>query len=710
MSDKIIFAKLIAEELLLSQKGVHNVLELIDGGATVPFISRYRKEQTDGMEDVNVQRVNERYDTLQTLVKRKEYILQVIEQCGKLSGELKSKIDGCWDNTQLEDIYLPYKPKRKSRAETARGYGLEPLAKIIMSQHADDIEYKANRFVSEYVASVEDAINGAKDIIAEWVSENQYVRNVVRGEFRRSAVITSRVVKGKEEDGENYKNYFDLSEPLRRSNSHRLLAMRRGEKDGFLRVAIGIDDAVVLDKIKGALVKGRNESSMLVEQAVVDSYKRLIKGSIETEFANLSSARADDEAIEVFSQNLRQLLFAPPLGSKRIMGVDPGFRSGCKVVCLDEQGNLLHNDVIYPNPPQNDSKIAAKKVSYLVEAYAIDAIALGNGTASRETERFLQSLRYNRDIKIFVVSENGASIYSASKIARDEFPDKDVTVRGAVSIGRRLLDPLAELVKIDPKSIGVGQYQHDVDQKKLKESLKFTVESCVNRVGVNVNTASKELLTYVAGLSDTLAQNIVNYRAENGDFKSRRDILKVPRMGDKAFQQSGGFLRIPQGDSLLDNSAVHPESYAIVAKMAKDSGCSVAELISSAEKRAKIKLDNYVTDSVGLPTLEDIMNELDKPGRDPRKGVKVLEFDDKVRTIDDLTVGQVLNGIVNNLTQFGAFVDFGIKENGLVHISEMADRFISKPSEVVTLHQHVKVRVIEIDKSRKRIALSMKGI
>ncbi len=710
MSNRVIFAWLIASELQLSQSSVQNVLELLDDGATVPFISRYRKERTEGMDDLRVQSVNERYSALQTLYKRKEYILQVVEQCGKLTDELKGKIEDCWDANQLEDIYLPYKPKRRTRAEVARGYGLEPLAKIIMSQHTDDVLYRASSFVNKDVKSADDALAGAKDIIAEWVSENQYVRNVVRGEFRRNAIITSKVVKGKESEGENFRNYFDLSEPLRRSNSHRLLAMRRGEREGFLRVAIGVDDSVPLDKIKGSLIKGDNESSLLVEQAIVDSYKRLIKPSIETEFANLSSSRADDEAIEVFTQNLRQLLFAPPLGSCRVLGVDPGFRSGCKVVALDEQGNLLHNDVIYPNPPQGDVKMAAKRLTNMVEAYAIDAIALGNGTASRETEHFLQSLRYNRDVKVYVVSENGASIYSASKIARDEFPDKDVTVRGAVSIGRRLIDPLAELVKIDPKSIGVGQYQHDVDQKKLRESLKFTVESCVNSVGVNINTASKELLTYVAGLSDTLAQNIVNYRTENGDFKSRREVLKVPRMGGRSFEQSGGFLRIPNGDNPLDNSAVHPESYAIVSLMAKDSNCSISELIASADKRAAIDLSRYVTNTVGLPTLMDIMSELEKPGRDPRKGVKVLEFDDKVRSIDDLSVGMVLNGIVNNLTQFGAFVDFGIKENGLVHISQMADRYISNPAEVVTLHQHVRVRVLEIDRDRKRIALSMRDI
>ena len=708
MPENTIFSRIISEEISLPQTNVLNTISLLDDGATIPFISRYRKEMTGGMDEVAVQKIKERYEDLKELAKRKEYIISVITESGNMTPELEGKINICWDSVKLEDIYLPFKPKRRTRAEIARNKGLEPLAKIIMSQHNDDISYQARKYLSDEVATVEDAVNGARDIIAEWISENEFVRNSIRNIFRRNAEISCKVVKGKEAEGENYKNYFDCSESLRRCSSHRILAMRRGEKEGFLRVSISVDDDAAIDTVNKIVVKGHGEASDIVYEAVEDSYKRLIKPSIENEFAAISKEKADSEAIEMFAQNVRQLLFAPPLGHKRVMGVDPGYRTGCKIVCLDEQGNLLHNDTIYPNPPQNDYKMAAKKITGLVEAYKIDAIALGNGTASRETEKFLQSLSYDHKIQVFVISENGASIYSASKIARDEFPDKDVTVRGAVSIGRRLLDPLAELVKIDPKSIGVGQYQHDVDQSKLKNALNFTVGSCVNSVGVNVNTASKELLTYIAGLGPQLAQNIVTYRAENGDFKVRKDILKVPRMGEKAFQQAAGFLRIPEGDNPLDNTAVHPERYALIEKMASNSGCSVMELITNNDLRESINLSDYIEGDVGMPTLTDIMSELEKPGRDPRRGIKVLEFDENVRTIDDVSVGMILNGIVTNITQFGVFVDFGIKENGLVHISELADRFVSNPNEVVSLHQHVKVRVLDIDKSRKRIALSLK--
>lgn len=702
--------EIISAELGLTAKQVANTCQLLGDGATIPFISRYRKEATGGLDELAIQSISKRMAALEEIVKRKEFICSAITDAGKMTDELNQKIANCWNETELEDIYLPFKPKRRTRAEIARSNGLEPLAKIIMSQHGDDIEYRAKRFLSDNVPDCDSAINGALDIIAEWVSENESVRNSVRNSFRRSATITSKVVKGKETEGEKYQNYFDCEEPLRRCTSHRLLAMRRGEKEGFLKVSINNDNDTAISNIDRIVVRGKYEASRMVEEAALDSYKRLIRPSIETEFAAASKVKADDEAIKMFAQNLHQLLFAPPLGHKRVLAVDPGYRTGCKIVCLDEQGNLLYNDVIYPTPPKNDFTGSARKISRLVETYKIDAISLGNGTASREAEKFLTSIRYSRDVKVYVVSENGASIYSASKIARDEFPDKDVTVRGAVSIGRRLIDPLAELVKIDPKSIGVGQYQHDVDQTKLKQALNFTVESCVNSVGVNINTASKELLTYVAGLGPQLAQNIVTYRAENGDFKSRKEILKVPRMGAKAFQQSAVFLRIPESENPLDNSAVHPERYALVEMMAKDCGCSIDQLIGESEFRNKIDLQRYITDEVGLPTLNDIMNELEKPGRDPRKGVKAMEFDENVTDISDLSVGMELNGIVTNITQFGVFVDIGIHENGLVHISELCDRFISSPTEVVSLNQHVRVMVKDVDTARKRISLSMKGI
>lgn len=708
MADKI--SQLISQELNIPLHQVAGTVGLLNDDNSIPFISRYRKEVTGGLDEIAVQSVETRLNYYNELEKRKATIIKSIEAQEKLTEELSVRILNCWDANTLEDIYLPYKPKRRTRAEVAREKGLEPLAKIIMAQRSDDISRRAQQFLSDAVPDVEAAIAGAQDIIAEWISESEAVRNSVRRAFRHDAVLNSHFVKGKEIEGRNYENYYDYSQPLRRVSSHQLLAIRRGEKEGFLKVGIAINDDRAIDNICRIVVKGGGKASMLVEEATEDSFKRLVKPSIETEFAALSKSKADDEAIDMFAQNARQLLFAPPLGHKRILAVDPGFRTGCKVVCLDENGNLLHHDVIYPTAPNYDIDGATEKVCALVEKYAIDAISLGNGTASRETERFLKRLRHSRKVDVYVVSENGASIYSASKIARDEFPDKDVTVRGAVSIGRRLLDPLAELVKIDPKSIGVGQYQHDVDQNKLKEALTFTVESCVNSVGVNINTASKELLTYVSGLGPALAEKIVNYRAENGGFSSRADIMNVPKMGKKTFIQAAGFLRVPESDNPLDNSAVHPESYSIVKQMAADCGCTVAELMADKAKRASIDIKNYVSEKVGIPTLADIMCELDKPGRDPRSEIETFEFDDSINDIKDLRKDMVLNGKVTNITKFGAFVDIGIHENGLVHISHLSDRRVSDPSRVVHIGQHVRVKVIEVDLDRKRIALSMKGV
>ena len=700
----------VAGDTGISLKQTSATIKLLDEGATIPFISRYRKEATGGLDETQIQAIATAYEKAQELEKRKKHITETIAAQDKLTPELEKKIAECFDAQTLEDIYLPFKPKRRTKAEIAREKGLEPLARIIMAQNSDDVKRSAMRFVNDNVADTDEAIEGAADIIAEWISENQGVRNTVRNMFSREATVTCKVAKGKEEEAANYQNYFDFSAPLKRCGSHRILAMRRGEREGLLRVDISIPEEKILDRLSERLVKNDTESAQVVEKALTDSYKRLIKPSIENEFASLSKAEADDQAISLFAQNARQLLFAPPLGRKRILAIDPGYRTGCKVVCLDEQGNLLHNDTIYPTPPKSETALAAKKITHLIEVYKIDAIALGNGTASRETEHFLSSLRYNRDVKVFVVSEDGASIYSASKLAREEFPDKDVTVRGAVSIGRRLLDPLAELVKIDPKSIGVGQYQHDVDQTKLKKSLEFTVESCVNSVGVNLNTASKELLTYVSGLGPQLAQNIVSYRADNGDFTTRKQLMKVPKLGPKTFEQCAGFLRIPDGENPLDNTAVHPENYRIVEQMAKDCKCTVTDLIKNKEKREKIDISRYVTAETGLPTLTDIMAELEKPGRDPRKGVAIMKFDENIKTFDDLTEGLVLKGIVTNITQFGVFVDIGIKENGLVHISELSDKFVSSASEVVKIHQQVTVKVKSIDRERRRIALTMKQI
>mgnify|MGYP001358122770 FL=1 len=707
------FSQMIAAELKLPAHRIANTLKLLQGGATIPFISRYRKEATGGLDEVQIGDIQTRYEKLCELSKRKETVLSTIEEQGKLTPELKVRISACWNTTELEDIYLPFKPKRKTRAEAARAKGLEPLALLLMMQKENNLAAKVRNFVKGEVKDEEDALKGARDILAEQISEDERSRNLMRNQFQRQALIQSKVVKGKEteEASAKYRDYFDFCEPLKKCSSHRLLALRRGESEGVLKVTIFPEDEDMCnERLQRLFVRANNECAHQVEEALTDAYKRLLKPAIETEFAALSKEKADEEAIRVFAENLRQLLLAPPLGQKRVMGIDPGFRTGCKVVCLDAQGTLLHNEAIYPHPPKSEYAQAARKIVKLVEQYKIEAIAIGNGTASRETEQFVTSQRYDREVQVFVVSEDGASIYSASKTAREEFPDYDVTVRGAVSIGRRLMDPLAELVKIDAKSIGVGQYQHDVDQTKLKASLDQTVESCVNLVGVNVNTASKHLLTYVSGLGPTLAQNIVDYRTENGPFESRRQLLKVPRMGAKAYEQCAGFLRIPQAKNPLDNSAVHPESYPIVEQMAKDLNCTVADLIKDKELRSKIDLKKYVTDTVGLPTLTDILQELDKPGRDPRQKIQVFEFDKNVRNLDDLQEGMELPGIVTNITNFGCFVDIGIKENGLVHVSQLADRFVSNPADVVRIHQHVRVKVMSIDHERKRIQLTMKGL
>ena len=699
------FSQLTAAALGLAEKQVSATIALLDEGATIPFISRYRKERTGGLDEVQIEAIQAQYEKLKETARRKETILNTIEEQGKLTPELRRRIDDTWDAPMLEDIYLPYKPKRKTRAEAARQKGLEPLATLLMLQREEHPEKAAARYVKGEVKDADEALRGACDILAEQVSEDERTRHTVRQAFARQGVLTAKVVKGKEAEGAKYRDYFDFEQPLKRCGSHRLLAIRRAENEGWLRVSIHPDNEACEERLERQWVRSRNASGRLVGEAVQDAYKRLLKPSIETEFAKLSKEQADDEAIRVFAANLRQLLLAPPLGRKRVMGIDPGFRTGCKVVCLDEQGNLLHNENIYPHPPVSKPREAFAKVQAMVETYRIDAIAIGNGTASRETEDFLKRQTFRREVQVFVVSEQGASVYSASKIARDEFPEYDVTVRGAVSIGRRLMDPLAELVKIDPKSIGVGQYQHDVDQGKLKKALDQTVESCVNLVGVNVNTAGTALLTYISGVGPQLAQNIVDYRTENGAFTSRKELLKVPRMGAKAFEQCAGFLRIPQAENPLDNTAVHPESYAVVEQMARDQGCSVKELIADKALRQRIDLKRYVTDTTGMPTLQDIMQELDKPGRDPRGPIECFEFDPNIHSLDDLREGMELPGIVNNITNFGAFVDIGIKENGLIHRSQLADRFVADPNEVVTIHQHVRVQVVGIDRERKRIQL-----
>ena len=707
-----IYAKMIGKALGLSERSVSNTLQLLDEGCTIPFISRYRKERTGNLDEVQITAISDAYDKLKEISKRKDTVVKTITEQGKMTDNLQRRIDACWDANELEDIYMPFKPKRRTKAQVAREQGLEPLSLILMMQRERNIEAAAQRFVKEGVKDVAAAIKGAQDIVAEMVSEDERSRQQVRSSFRREAIITSKVVKAKadSEEAAKYSDYFDFSEPLRRCSSHRLLAMRRGENEGILRISISADDEVCLDKLKRQFVHGFGPCQALVGEAVEDAYKRLLKPSIETEFANMSKEKADDEAIGVFAENLRQLLLSAPLGQKRVMGIDPGFRTGCKVVCLDAQGNLLHHEAIFPHPPVNKASVAARQVEQMVEKYNIEAIAIGNGTASRETAQFVKQLQFGHDVKQFVVSEDGASVYSASKTARDEFPDEDVTVRGAVSIGRRLMDPLAELVKIDPKSIGVGQYQHDVDQSKLKKSLDQTVESCVNLVGVNLNTASQHLLTYVSGLGPTLAKNIVEYRKANGAFASRAQLKKVARLGPSAFEQCAGFLRIPGARNPLDNSAVHPESYHIVEQMAKDNHCTVAQLIGDAAKRKAVDIKKYVTDTVGMPTLTDIMAELEKPGRDPREQIEVFEFDKNVTSVDDLVAGMVLPGIVTNITNFGAFVDVGVHQDGLVHVSQLADRYVTDPTQVVKLHQHVKVRVVEVDRKRNRISLSMKKL
>ncbi|MGM9842010.1 MAG: Tex family protein [Candidatus Limisoma sp.] len=694
----------------ISQHQVNATIRLLDDGATIPFIARYRKEVTGSLDEVQIHSIALAYEKAGEIEQRKLFILNAIEQQGKLTDELVDRLNNCQSLNELEDIYMPFKPRRRTRAEVARRNGLEPLAKIIMSQRRATVADIARRYVNDEVADADAAIAGASDIIAEWVSEDSTVRERVRNAFDRGAVISCRPVKGKEEAAANYRNYFDYSSPLRRCGSHRILAMRRGEKEGLLQVGIDIDREPVLERLRRRFIRSTGECADIIDNAITDSYRRLIKPSIENEFAASSKDAADEVAINLFADNARQLLFAPPLPGRRILAIDPGFRTGCKVVCLDSQGNLLANDTIYPTEPRNDVEGAARKITHLVDAYKIDAIALGNGTASRETKQFLGGIRFSHPVEVYLVSEDGASIYSASAVAREEFPDKDVTVRGAVSIGRRLLDPLAELVKIDPKSIGVGQYQYDVDQAKLRRALDFTVASCVNSVGVNLNTASKELLTYVSGLGPQLAKNIVDYRAAHGDFTSRSQLLDVPRLGAKAYEQSAGFLRIPGAKNPLDNTAVHPENYDIVRRMADDCRCSVDALIADSSIRHSIDVSKYVSGKVGMPTLTDIMAELDKPGRDPRQTASTFKFDDSIRSFDDLKIGMQLDGIVTNITQFGCFVDIGIKENGLVHISELSDTYVASPSDVVKIHQHVRVMVKEIDAERRRIALTMKGI
>ena len=716
-----IIVKLIAQVMNLKEENVAGTLTLLDEGCTIPFISRYRKERTGALDEVQIAAISDEYERLKEIQKRKDTVLKTIADQGKLTTELEQRISQCWDATELEDIYLPFKPRRRTRAQVAREQGLEPLAQLILLQREQSPEQAARRFMeNEAISTPADALKGAMDIIAETISEDERSRQQLRGSYRRTAIITSKAVKAKQDSDEaqKYRDYFDWQEPLRRCSSHRLLAMRRGEAEGFLRLSIDpVDDQECIDRLQRQWVRSNNASGRLVAQAAEDSYKRLLKPSIENEFTNQSKEQADEEAIRVFAENLRQLLLGAPLGQKCVMGIDPGFRTGCKVVCLDALGNLLHHEAIFPHPPVNRRMQATVHVQQMLKDYHIEAIAIGNGTASRETRAFVEDTisslgnqQGGHTPQIFVVSEDGASVYSASKVARDEFPDEDVTVRGAVSIGRRLMDPLAELVKIDPKSIGVGQYQHDVDQAKLKHQLDQTVESCVNLVGVNLNTASYHLLQYVSGLGPALAKNIVDYRREHGAFSSRTQLNKVPRLGPAAYQQCAGFLRIPGAKNPLDNSAVHPESYAIVEQMASDQGCTVKELMEKKDLRAGIDIKRYVTEEVGIPTLTDIMNELEKPGRDPREQLEEFEFDSRVQTIDDLEEGMVLPGIVTNITNFGAFVDIGVHQDGLIHISQMANRRIAHPTDVVKLHQHLTVKVIEVDRRRHRIALSLKQV
>ncbi|MDR6195510.1 Tex family protein [Siphonobacter sp. SORGH_AS_0500] len=693
----------ISSQLSLSARSVEQTIQLLDEGGTVPFIARYRKEATGSLDEVQIQHIKDQYEKFKEVEKRRESIIQSISEQGKLTADLRKQLEQATTLTQLEDLYLPYKPKRKTKASIAIEKGLEPLAKLIFEQRERDIEANAQKFITDKVLTLEEAYQGASDIMAEWISENADARTAVRRVFEREAIVYSKVKKNKETEGAKYRDYFDFSEELRKIPSHRLLAMRRGEEEGILSVSITPDEENALNQLDRLFVRGQSPAKPFVEDAITDSYKRLIKPSIENEFAKLSKEKADAEAITIFTGNLRQLLLSSPLGQKRVLAIDPGYRTGCKTICLDAQGNLVADTVIYPFDKKQE---AEGKIRQLIATHRMEALAVGNGTAGRETEDFLKSL--NLDLPIFMASEQGASIYSASEVAREEFPDKDITVRGAVSIGRRLMDPLAELVKIDPKSIGVGQYQHDVDQSDLKKSLDTVVESCVNAVGVNLNTASKHLLSYVSGLGSSLAQNIVTYRKENGAFKSRKELMKVPRLGSKAFEQCAGFLRIPEAGNPLDNSAVHPESYGIVEHMAKDLGITVKQLIEQPEQRKKVSLAKYVTEKAGLPTLQDIISELEKPGRDPRQPLAAFEFDASVRKPEDLKEGMILPGIVTNITAFGAFVDVGVKQDGLVHVSQLANRFVRDPNEVVKLQQQVQVKVVEVDLARKRIALSMK--
>ncbi|WP_415327595.1 Tex family protein [Chryseobacterium sp. MMS23-Vi53] len=699
----------IKQTLDISEKSINATLQLLSEDCTIPFISRYRKDKTGNLDETQIEQISKLNKQFEEIVKRKETILKSVEEQNALTPEFKQRIEESFDIQELEDLYLPFKKRKKTKADAAKEKGLEPLAKIIMSQRAQDLQFLASKYLNDQVSNEDEALQGARDIMAEWINENMYVRKNLRRLFQRKAVITSKVVKAKkdEEDAQKFSQYFEWEESLNRTPSHRLLAMLRAEAEGFVKTSVDIDKEEAIDFIENAIIKSNNETAEQISLAIKDSYKRLLEPAISNETLQEAKEKADKKAIEIFSENLSQLLLAPPLGEKRILAIDPGYRSGCKVVCLDEKGDLLHNETIYPHAPQNESGMAMKKIRSMVNAYNIEAISIGNGTASRETEFFIKKIAFDKPLQVFVVSEAGASVYSASKIARDEFPSYDVTVRGAVSIGRRLADPLAELVKIDAKSIGVGQYQHDVDQTQLKNELDSTVMKCVNSVGINLNTASKSLLSYVSGIGEKMAENIVNYRAENGAFEDRKQLKKVPRLGEKAFQQAAAFIRINNSKNPLDNSAVHPEAYGIVEKMAKDLGIKTNELIANKEKIAQINPEKYITEDIGILTIKDILKELEKPGLDPRKAAKVFEFDPNVKKITDLKIGMILPGIVNNITAFGCFVDLGIKESGLVHISQLKDGFVSDVNEVVKLHQHVQVRVTEVDEARKRIQLSM---
>ena len=690
-------------------KGIENTLQLFQEDCTIPFIARYRKDKTGNLDEVQIEQIFKLNKQFDEIVKRKESVLSSIEEQGFLTPELKQKIENSFDLQEIEDLYLPYKKKKKTKADVAREKGLEPLAKMIMSQNVDNVEFLASKYINDKVPNEDEALQGARDIIAEWINENIYIRKNLRRMFQRKAIITTKVAKGKNEDeaAQKFSQYFDWAEPISKAPSHRLLAMLRAEAEGFVKLNVEIEKEEAIDFIEENIIKKNNDTTEHLELAIKDSYKRLLEPAISNETLQEAKLKADSKAIDVFSENLRQLLLAPPLGEKRILAIDPGFRTGCKVVCIDEKGDLLYNETIFPHAPQNDTAMAMKKIKSMVNAYNIEAISIGNGTASRETEFFIKKIAFDKPVQVFVVSEAGASVYSASKIARDEFPNYDVTVRGAVSIGRRLSDPLAELVKIDPKSIGVGQYQHDVDQTKLKEELDNTVIRCVNSVGININTASKSLLSYVSGIGEKMAENIVAFRSENGAFEDRNQLKKVPRLGEKAFQQAAAFIRIKDGKNPLDNSAVHPEAYGIVEKMAKDLKISLTELIGNKEKISQIKPENYTNETVGILGIKDILKELEKPGLDPRKAAKVFEFDPNVRTINDLRTGMILPGIVNNITAFGCFVDIGIKESGLVHISQLKEGFVSDVNEVVKMHQHVQVKVVEVDEARKRIQLTM---